>query len=268
MNPSRLAPQYMEHLILISWTSLRCRPTAGALVAASRAQRGEAVHYKRVLGASADWRKPPPPTRPPVTCWQTATDAATRQHHHSTTAGRVQLPKHPPTDHRHARPGHGRPAALTFRPARPREQGSVRARCPCPVQSAPQASHSGLRASRQAKPCPGRAIRSGRCAGGESRQVTLTFPSIAERRSCRRPTTAGDRPGRQSEARQAAYNLTTGQAVKIQLCCQKPTIDRYCCAMYVAGEITRQHQRHAGDFIRLTGSPDRQSPRKINPAQQ
>ncbi len=59
--------------------------------------------------------------------------------------------------------------------------------------------------------------RSGRRAGGDGRQVTLPFPSIAERRSCRRPTTAGDRPGRQDE--NYVFNVPS-------ICAQRPALQR------------------------------------------
>ncbi len=70
---------------------------------------------------------------------------------------------------------------------------------PLPCTTCSQASHPGLRASRRTEPCPRMAIRSGRRAGGEGRQVTLTFPSLAKRCPFWRDPTAGDRPARQDE---------------------------------------------------------------------
>ncbi len=85
---------------------------------------------------------------------------------------------------------------LTFRPAPP--QGAWQRPGEMPLRRSSGKSPRPLR-TRQAKPGSGLASRSGRRAGRDSGQVTLTFPSIVERHPCRRPTTAGDWPGRQDE---------------------------------------------------------------------
>jgi len=145
------------------------RPTTRASPAASRAERGEAVSVEAHVGRNCPLAQDSLACKRPFLFWQGANDTATLHDLYSTTAGKAQRPKHPPTFTHHRRQGHSRQVAFACNIARPKARDTPRSGHPAPTGLPCRPAPLDLPAPRQANQSPGSALRRGTVAGGDSR---------------------------------------------------------------------------------------------------
>ena len=146
------------------------QPTARASPAASRAERGEAVSVEAHVGRNCPLEQDSLACKRSFLFWQGANDTATLPHpYNSTTAGKAQRPKHPPTFTHHRRQGHSGQFNFACRIARPQPGKRLGNGHPAPTGLPCRPTPLDLPASRQANQSPGSALRRGTVAGGDSR---------------------------------------------------------------------------------------------------
>jgi hypothetical protein len=176
-------------------SSFHLRPTAG-----------KAVSVQAHVGRNCPLAQDSLACKRSFLFWQGANDTATLHHpYNSTTAGKAQRPKHPPTFTHHRRQGRSRQVAFACNIARPQPGKRLGNGHPAPTGHPCRPTPLDLPASRQANQSPGSALRRGTVAGGDSRA------SHPDRNVHRPKTTRAGKTPRQAthESHQSAARFVT-----------------------------------------------------------
>jgi len=143
---------------------------------------GEAVSVEAHVGRNCPLAQDSLACKRSFLFWQGANDTATLHHpYNSTTAGKAQRPKHPPTFTHHRRQGHSRQVAFACNIARPKARDTPGSGHPAPTSLPCQPSGFHLPAPHQANPPSAQHSDREQERAETARQDTLTVTFTARK---------------------------------------------------------------------------------------